>query len=564
MPANEPPYTVTDYLLDRLAEAGVDRLFGVPGDFTLGLLDYVERHTTVDWVGCANELGAGYAADGYARIRGLGAVCTTFGVGELSAINAIAGSYAEHVPVIHLVGAPTIATQAAGRATHHSLGDGDFRHFARMTSEVTCAQGSLTVDNATDEIDRVIAEAIERRLPGYLLLPADVAAAPSSPPASGLPQHSGVTNAQALADFRDAASELLGDTGTVAVLADILIQRMGAQASLDALLAHDLPHATLLWGRRVVDESSPSYLGTYVGAVSTPIVKEGIEDADALIMAGVQFTDLTSGFFSQRLREDHTIDVGPRSSRVGAHTYAPLALADALDALTELIASREAAVAIAAPPTTTRRPVASPYPLDGRPLDQNTLWDLVAAHLRPGDLVLADQGTSFYGMGNHELPHDVIFIGQPLWAAIGYTLPAGLGGALADRSRRPIVLIGDGAAQLTIAELGTMLRHRIPALILIVNNAGYTVERAIHGADKPYNDIAAWDWAALASALGPSAEARAMTARTAEELDAALTTAGESPQRLTLIEAIVPALDVPPLLAALAKQASAANAAARA
>src|SRR5664279_1470768 len=177
MPATQSPdgtdYTVTDYLLDRLAEAGVDRLFGVPGDFTLGLLDHVEAHGTVQWVGCANELGAGYAADGYARIRGLGALCTTFGVGELSALNAIAGSFAEHVPVIHLVGAPTTTTQAARRATHHTLGDGDFGHFARMTAEVTGAQGILTERNAVAAIDRVIAEVLERRLPGYLLLPAD-------------------------------------------------------------------------------------------------------------------------------------------------------------------------------------------------------------------------------------------------------------------------------------------------------------------------------------------------------------------------------------------------------
>ncbi|MEJ1230060.1 MAG: thiamine pyrophosphate-dependent enzyme [Galbitalea sp.] len=453
-------------------------------------------------------------------------------------------------------------TQAAGRATHHTLGDGDFRHFARMTSEVTCAQASLTVDNATDEIDRVLSEAIERRLPGYLLLPADVAEAPSEAPVSPLHEHPGVTSPEALADFRDAARALLENAGDVAVLADILIQRMGARASLDALLARGLPHATLLWGRRVVDESSPGYLGTYIGAVSSPAVKEGIEGADALILAGVQFTDLTSGFFSQRLPEDRTIDVGPRSARIGGRTYAPLALGDALDALTELIASREAPVN--SPAAASHAPAAaSPagtQPLD-QPLDQGGLWDLVAGHLRPGDLVLADQGTSFYGMGNHELPHDVIFIGQPLWAAIGYTMPAALGAALADPSRRPIVLIGDGAAQLTIAEFGTLLRHRIPALVVIVNNAGYTIERAIHGADKPYNDIAQWDWPALASALGPAAGAQALTARTAGELDAALAAAEEFPQRLTLIEAIVPPLDVPPLLAALAKQASAANAA---
>ena len=137
------------------------------------------------------------------------------------------------------------------------------------------------------------------------------------------------------------------------------------------------------------------------------------------------------------------------------------------------------------------------------PLDQAALWDAVAARLRDGDVVIADQGTAFYGMGTHRMPHGVTFIGQPLWAAIGYTLPALLGAALADRSRRPIVLIGDGAAQLTIAELGTLIRDRVPAIVVIVNNLGYTVERAIHGLTAEYNDIAPWNWTAVVKAFDP-------------------------------------------------------------
>lgn len=150
---------MADYLLDRLAEQGVRHLFGVPGDFTLAFLDHVERHPLVEWVGCANELTAGYAADGYARLGGLGALSTTFGVGELSAINAVAGSFAEHVPIVHIVGAPSTATQEAGRATHHTLGDGDFGHFARMTAEVTAVQDTLTAADAGAQIDRVLSGA---------------------------------------------------------------------------------------------------------------------------------------------------------------------------------------------------------------------------------------------------------------------------------------------------------------------------------------------------------------------------------------------------------------------
>ena len=202
----------------------------------------------------------------------------------------------------------------------------------------------------------------------------------------------------------------------------------------------------------------------------------------------------------------------------------------------------------------------APRPADA-PLDQAALWDAVAARLREGDVVIADQGTAFYGMGTHRMPHGVTFIGQPLWAAIGYTLPALLGAALADRSRRPIVLIGDGAAQLTIAELGTLIRDRVPAIVVIVNNLGYTVERAIHGLTAAYNDIAPWNWTAVVRAFDPTGFTRSVAARTAAEVTGAFEQHDRlGGQRLVFIEAVVPPLDVPPLLAALAGQASRANA----
>src|SRR6478672_1286402 len=141
-------YTVADHLMDRLAELGCDKVFGVPGDYSLGLLDHIVAHPAVEWVGCSNELNAGYAADGYGRMRGIGAVCTTFGVGELSAINAITGSFAEFVPVVHVVGSPKTAAQSAHKLVHHTLGDGIFNHFLSMQADITCAQAALTPDTA--------------------------------------------------------------------------------------------------------------------------------------------------------------------------------------------------------------------------------------------------------------------------------------------------------------------------------------------------------------------------------------------------------------------------------
>src|SRR4051794_31313866 len=277
------------------------------------MLDHVTHHATVRWTGCTNELNAGYAADGYGRMRGIAALCTTFGVGELSAINAITGSYAEHVPVVHVVGAPALATQTLHRPIHHSLGDGEFGHFMEMHAAITCARAALTADNAVAEIDRVLTAVRDRRLPGYLLVPADVAQAPAAPAAQPLPPHTDITDPEALAAFVDAARRLLdraGSVANVAVLAGLLVHRFGAAAQLRQLLAAGpVPHATTPWAKSLVDESPPTFAGTYSGATgSTEQTRSTVEDAAALILAGVQFTDLNSGLFSQRITRARTIE----------------------------------------------------------------------------------------------------------------------------------------------------------------------------------------------------------------------------------------------------------------
>jgi TPP-dependent 2-oxoacid decarboxylase len=549
--------SLTNYLLNRLNELGADRVFGVPGDFTLSMLDHIGRDGRLRWVGCANELGAGYAADGYARVRGIGVLCTTFGVGELSAINAIAGSFAEYVPVVHVVGAPSRAVQAAHNCTHHSLGTGDFGVFERMSREVVCAHATLDEHNACAEIDRVLREVVSHRRPGYIVLPSDLSDLPVRAPGAPLSRAGNATDPVALHRFSRDARALLNEASSVSLLADVLVQRMGAEPNLHSLIdAGELPHATLLSGRRVVNEEHPAYVGIYNGAASEPAVRASIEEADVLIKAGVRFTDLTSGFFSQHLSIDGLIDVGPGASSVGGTIHGPIELADALDALHAIFVDRGPVRHVGRP-----RPARHPHHEThaGEALSQSTLWHAVSEALRPGDLVIAEQGTSFYGLGLQRLPDDVLFIGQPLWASIGYTLPALLGASLAAPRRRPILLIGDGSAQLTIAELGTMMRQHVNAIIVVVNNDGYTVERAIHGADAAYNDIAQWDWTALPAALGKGRSSFSARASTPGQLHEALSAARAAGDRLSLIEAVVPRMDVPPLLRELGKAAGAAN-----
>jgi TPP-dependent 2-oxoacid decarboxylase len=394
------------------------------------------------------------------------------------------------------------------------------------------------------------------------LIPADVAAAPAARPASPLPVTPHPTDPDALAGFTAAARRLLAtapDVADIGVLSGLLTQRFGATADLTALLAAGpLPYATTLWGKSTVDESDPGFTGVYAGAASAKGARRTVEESSVLILAGVQFTDLNSGFFSQQINRRQTIEIGPSAVSVGAALYSQVPLPTALQVLTSLVAELASG---------QDRPASSPDPVapvtaapaPSAPLSQQSLWDRVARFLRPGDIVLADVGTSFFGAATHRLPTDVTFIGQPLWASIGYSLPALLGACLGSPGRRGILLIGDGAAQLTVQELSTILRAGLAPVIIVVDNDGYTIERAIHGPEQPYNDIARWDWTAAPALFGPVRASVTRRVSTAGQLDEALA-AAETPGELALIQAVVPRMDVPALLDSLARAAGAANA----
>ncbi|WP_460688455.1 alpha-keto acid decarboxylase family protein [Nesterenkonia suensis] len=543
---SRPGYTIGDYLLDRLAELGLTELFGVPGDFNLRFLDHVVAHDDIRWVGSANELNAGYTADGYARIRGIGAFLTTYGVGELSAINALAGSYAESVPVVQIVGAPPKEAQASGRKIHHSLGDGDFKHFLRMAEEVTCAHADLDAATATWEIDRVLRDVVFRRRPGYLMLAADVAEVPAFPPSAPLMTDLPVTTPGAETAFEEALRRFLPGRRT-AVLADLLVHRLGATEELASFLADsNLPFATLAWGKTLVDESDENFVGIYSGAASQQRVRDVIEGADALITLGVEYTDNTTAGFSMDLDPARLIDISRFGARIGDEVFTPISLEAALSVLHRVISD----LGDVAPMPSSEAPgPQTPRDPSDVALTQDGLWEILAAQLEPGNIVAADQGTSYFGMATHRFPAKSTFIGQPMWGSIGYTLPAILGAGLADRSRRPVLLIGDGSAQLTIQEMGVIIREKLPAVVVLVNNDGYTVERAIHGPDEIYNDIAPWRWELVPQLFGATEEGHLFRrASTEAELLQACQDAMENREKLVFIEAVTHRDDIPQLL----------------
>ncbi|MFF0018898.1 alpha-keto acid decarboxylase family protein [Streptomyces sp. NPDC005374] len=552
----ESPSTISGHLLDRIAAAGVRHVFGVPGDYNLALLDEIDDHPLLRWIGNANELNAAYMADGYARLGGFAALVTTYGVGELSAINGIAGSYAESVPVLHVVGAPTREIQRRGLPVHHSLLDGDHGHFLRAAKEVTCAAATLTEETAVQEIDRVVATVLREKKPGYLAIPSDLVGLPCQGAVAPAPATGSVRGdaGDRVRDFSEAAARLLDDDAEVTVLVDSLAARHGVRPELDTLLRKGRSAVAVTpGGKGVIDESLAAFIGVYNGAISAPEVRRKVEQVDVTIGVGLVEHDLNTGGFTTGIETSRLIGLQPSYATVGAQRFEGVTIRQALDELARLVPAAldtfdTVAPAADATPLPTGPATADP----STPLDQDLLWDRLGRFFQPGDIIAADQGTAFYGLIGQRLPADVEVIAQPGWSSIGYGLPAVAGAQLAaSPNRRAVLVIGDGAAQLTVQEIGTIAREGLAPIIVLVNNDGYTVERAINGWNAAYNDITRWDWQAAPGALG--ADAVTAQARTLGELHDALTRFSAHTDRIRFLEVIVGKHDLPQVLSDTAR-----------
>jgi alpha-keto-acid decarboxylase len=555
-------------LLDSLVAAGASHIFGVPGDFNLAFLDEIEAHPDVQWVGNANELNAAYMADGYARVNGFAVFVTTYGVGELSAFNGVAGAYAEHVPVLHIVGTPSTDAQRRGLRVHHGIGDGDHEHFLRAYREVTCAAATLTEANAAADIDRVLAAVLSEKRPGYLALPSDLVRRPCPVPPPPEPAESRLAvgpgpshGEQAPAQlFAVAAGRLLRGAGDVVVLVDALARRHERGPQLNKLIRKgQLTAAVLLGGKGAIDESSERFAGVYAGALSEPAARLAVENADVIIGAGLAWDDLNSGGFTARIDDAKLIDIQPDHASVGAVDIRGLTMAQALDELYRLV-EPPAADRGATDEQPGERPAREQHSADGAAdapetqalLSQDVLWQRIGAFLRPGDILAVDQGTPLFGAARLRLPTGAEVIAQPSWASIGYTLPAVGGAQLATAPRRrSILVIGDGAAQMTVQELGTLAREGLDPIVIVVNNSGYTIERAIGDPAAFYNDIPAWNWQLIPAALGTGATVS--SAATVGQLDAALASTAADSGRIRFIEALLDRDDVPAMLGGLAR-----------
>ncbi len=500
----------------------------------------------------ATEQGAGYAADSYARLRGLGAVVTTFGVGELSAINAIAGAYAESVPVVHIVGTPALSARNADVALHHNLPGDDFEHFARMAVEVTAAQADLRPATAPAEIDRVLRTAIRTSRPVYIAIPADVASAPVPAPQGRLPQveDTAAADPTVLAAFAGHVRSLLDTAASASVLVGQLAARYQVTSFVrDLAAAGGLPVAVLATAKGDFPESHPCFAGLYAGAASAKRARAAVEDTDVLITVGVTLYDTVTGGRTHQLPADRRIDLGPDRARIGGTVYPGVSLREGLAIVTTAVRGCAGHLTASLPPAEE----GAAAPVAGARLTQRALWASLQRFVEPDDMVIADQGTAFYGAAGLTLPGGAQLLGQPLWASTGWAAPAAVGATLGAPDRRLILITGDGALQQTAAELGTLLALGLAPIIIVLNNDGYTTERTIGDPSAAYHDIPAWDWTAFAAAVAPAMPPLAIKATGSRGLAKALRAANRHAGRPVLIEATLGREDAPSLLTDLAR-----------
>jgi indolepyruvate decarboxylase len=528
---------IGDFLLRRLHEAGVKHIFGVPGDYNLGFMQQLEDRGEPAWIGNCNELNASYATDAYARINGLGAMSVTYGVGSLSAINGIAGAYSEHVPVILICGSLPLRALQRGDLMHHTLAERGKGDFYRMFAEVTTAQTRLTPENAASEIDRLILAAWRQKRPVYMELPSDISFIEIDVPDVSLQLEMAPSDQGTLKACTEMILERLNAAKSPAFLLDVDAIRYGISEQIMELAERfQCKVATLNCAKGAVPESSFLVVGTYGGVASAPMTREAIEGSDCLLTVGYRRVETTVGFFTDKLPAS-AIHLNSSSVDTAEKNYQGIYLAELLRSVAE------SSSGVASKKQQARPSKQSGFLPSDDPITQDVYWKAIQDFLRPGDVIVVEDGASSNGMGRLRLPGDCTYItGAYVWCSIGYATGALLGAILATPGRRHILLTGEGSLQMTVQELSTVMRRDLKPYIFVINNAGYTVERAVLGKDAEYNDVANWRYSELPNVFSRDKQAETYIVRTSNELQKVL----ESPHAgMVFVELVMDKYDAP-------------------
>ena len=517
--------TIGQHLIQRLEQTSLRHIFGIPGDYVLGFYDLLVA-SRIEVVGTCTEIGAGFAADAYARVNGLGAVCVTYCVGGLNVLNAVAGAYAEKSPLIVISGAPGLGERRRSPLLHHQVRDFNTQH--QIYEKVTCASCALEdADDAAAEIDRVIEASQRSKRPVYIELPRDMVDVPCRVTSSRTRRPSpDADDRAAMKEASSEAADMLRSARRPVILAGVEIHRFQLQERLLKLVERTgLPVAATLLGKSVIRENHPQYIGIYEGAMGKQSTQRTVERADCLLILGAFMSDINLGVYTARLDVARSINANSARISIKWHHYDDLSLARFLDELTSRVPAA----------TRSRKPVqkAATAPFKVRPrlaVTVQRLFDRFNEFLDENTMVICDIGDSLFGAADLTIHRRTEFISPAYYTSMGFAVPAAVGAQIAKRDLRPIVFVGDGAFQMTGHELATVARLGLNPIVIVMNNKGYTTERMIH--EGPYNDIHEW-----AYHLWPQIVRKGWgcEVRTEGELEEALTTARTNTQSFSIL-----------------------------
>ena len=536
--------SIGDYLIQRLYAHGVRHVFGIPGDYVLGFYDQLSR-SKLRLINTCDEQGAGFAADAYARVRGLGAVCVTYCVGGLKLTNTTAEAFAEKSPVVVISGAPGMKEREKNPLLHHKVREFDTQK--KVFEQLTIASTVLSdPQTAFQEIDRVLHAALRYKRPVYIELPRDLVGV------SGIPHHK-TAEMHERSDFR-SLREALAEAGQMinaarqpVILADVEVHRFGLQDQLLKLARKtNIPVAATVLGKSVIGENHPFYLGIYEGAMGRDDVRQYVESSDCVILLGAFMTDINLGIYTARLDPARSIYATSEKLSIRYHSYEEVRFKDFIGGLLRLRLRRRRLGKIPRP-----HPITQPSTLNLQPsrraVTVRRLFERLNAFLSDTTVVVADVGDALFGAADLFIRERTEFISPAYYTSMGFAVPASIGAQLANPKLRPLVLVGDGAFQMTGMELATVARYNLNPVVVLLNNRGYGTER--HMQDGPYNDLWPWQYHRLPEILGAG---RGFVVETEQELDNALVEAKRWTKSFCLLEVRLAPLDRSPALDRLA------------
>ena len=518
--------SIGEYLIRRLADYGIGHVFGIPGDYILGFYSLLEKSPLVP-IGCTREDCAGFAADAYARVHGMGAVCVTYCVGGLSLCNSIAGAYAEKSPVVVITGSPGLSERVNNPLLHHRVRDfrTQFDVFDKLC--IACAELNEPLV-AFHEIDRVLHAAASYKRPVYIEIPRDmVSVVPDLPHQFHNPPASSA--AEVLAEAVNEAERWITTCQRPVIIGGVEIHRFGLQDDLLALAeGSQIPITTTMLGKSIIPETHPLFVGLYEGAMGNEVVTQFVEESDCLILLGTFMTDLNLGIYTANLDPGKCIYATSEQLRIRHHHFHGVLLADFIRELAERKPRPLRRQIPHIQSLATEKFVLSP----AEPISIRQLIARLNESLDDETVVIADIGDSLFAATELVTRGRTEFISPAYYTSMGFSVPAALGAQVARPDLRTVVIVGDGAFQMTGMELSTIVRNGFPVIVILLDNKGYGTERLLHPGNT-FNDIHPWAYHRLPEVLGGGT---GYEVRTEGEFDAALSTAWADKSGFSLIQ----------------------------